>query len=59
VVHLGASREELEREFAAVELAGEVPPTYGMAYLNGLPIWICHGLRMPLAEMWPQARDFH
>jgi hypothetical protein len=58
VIVLQADREELEQFFESVEQAGEHFHPWGMAEENG-PIWLCRGLRKPLAELWPDLKHWN
>lgn len=57
IVH-GDSRENLERLFESVELAGRTDCGYCMPYENDQPIWIARGLRMPIQEGWERVKHF-
>lgn len=51
-------RQDLERVCASVEKAGEHFHPWGMAEENG-PIWICRGLKMPFAQLWPRVKHWN
>lgn len=57
IVH-GDSRENLERLFESVELAGRTDCGYCMPYENSRPIWIARGLKFPLDQAWDQVKHF-
>jgi hypothetical protein len=45
--------------FDSVEVAEEVPPDpYAMPYESGLKVFLCRGLKRPLAEVWPELRHY-
>jgi hypothetical protein len=50
-------RETLEGLFASVELAGRVSHPYSMPYQH-FDVWICRGLRMSMAELWPRVKSY-
>ncbi len=51
-------RASLERVCASVEEAGRHDHPWGMAEENG-PIWVCRGLKTPLAELWPKLKKWN
>jgi hypothetical protein len=51
-------RERLLELFEEVELAGRTDCTDCMPYEDDLPIWVCRGLRLSVAEIWPTLRRF-
>ncbi len=51
-------REHLLELFEEVELAGRTDCTDCMPYEDELPIWVCRGLRMPVAELWPRIQHY-
>jgi 4-amino-4-deoxy-L-arabinose transferase-like glycosyltransferase len=58
MIVLGASREDLERDFASVTLADSVRCEHCMPYERGRRIWICRGLREPLRAAWAKVKTF-
>jgi hypothetical protein len=55
---IGGERERLAERFADVELGATFNCRDCMPYENGKPIWIARGLRRPIAEVWPQIKEF-
>jgi len=51
-------RENLLGLFEEVELAGRTDCADCMPYEDDLPIWVCRGLRRPVAELWPSIKRF-
>ena len=51
-------REHLLELFEEVELAGRTDCTDCMPYEDDLPIWICRGLKQPVAELWPKVKHY-
>jgi 4-amino-4-deoxy-L-arabinose transferase-like glycosyltransferase len=58
LIVISRSRERQEQRFASVELAGEIDCGDCMPYENHLSIFICRGLKQPLAELWPQLKHY-
>ncbi len=58
LVVLQDDRESLERLCTSVEEAGRHQHPWGMAEENG-PIWVCRGLKTPLAELWPRLKKWN
>lgn len=46
------------RLFASTVRARVHSEKYAMPYESGIPIMVCRGLRMPLATLWPQLKDY-
>ncbi len=44
--------------FRSVHLATVFHNPYGMPYENDLHIYVCRGIRKPLAQLWPSLRDY-
>jgi hypothetical protein len=55
---LGQDREGLAQVFEQVEQAATIQCGYCMPYENNRPVWLCRGLKTPLAELWPEVRHF-
>jgi hypothetical protein len=51
-------RERMEEACTSVERAGEHFHPWGMAEENG-PIFVCRGLKWPLAEVWPKLKKWN
>ncbi len=58
VIVLGGARKEKEKVFASVELAGTASSPWSMPYENDVPVYLCRGLRVPLAEAWGTLKHF-
>jgi hypothetical protein len=58
VIRIGSTIDDLHRRCASVELAGVHDHQYAMPYERHLPIWVCRGLRVPLAKLWPQTKHY-
>jgi hypothetical protein len=57
VIVLDDDRETLERYFDSVELAGRVEHPYSMPYQH-FDVWVCRGLKVPMAELWPLVKAY-
>ncbi|MEO6238653.1 MAG: glycosyltransferase family 39 protein [Vicinamibacterales bacterium] len=59
LIVLTRSRERLEERFTSVERAGQIECGDCMPYENGLPIFVCRGLKPPaLAARWQSFKHF-
>lgn len=58
VIILGGALEDKQEQFEKVEVAGVVSCPYCMPYENNLRIYVCRGLKTPLAELWPRLKNF-
>jgi hypothetical protein len=56
VIVLDDDRETLEGHFERVEWAARVDHPYSMPYQH-FDVFVCRGLRHPLAEVWPGLRE--
>ena len=51
--------EELQPLCQRAELLGRVPPNpYVMPYEDNLPLYLCSGLKVPLATLWPRLKHY-
>ena len=58
LIVLSRSQERQQQRFASVELAGEIDCGDCMPYENHLSIFICRGMKVPLAEVWPSLKHY-
>jgi len=58
VLHIGGSREFLERLFNDVRLGATIHSRYAMSYETNLPVFVCRGPKTPLREVWRAAKKF-
>ena len=58
IIHIGGSRESLERFCEDVRVAATVQSEYAMPYETNLPIYVCRGLKVLLPESWRAAKKF-
>jgi hypothetical protein len=54
---LGDRRERLEAIFTSVKWMAKVDHPYSMPY-NHVDVYWCQGLKQPLAELWPQVKNW-
>ena len=57
-LYLGGDRARLEELFESVEVRGQVVSEYAMPYENNLSIYLCRGLRIPVAELWTMVKHY-
>ena len=56
---LAADLGERADWFESVEIVEQVPPDpHAMPYESGLKVFLCRGLKRPLAEVWPELRHY-
>jgi hypothetical protein len=58
VIVVGGRTTDRHDDFRSVALADTTRCAHCMPYENGAPIFVCLGLRKPLAERWPEIRHF-
>jgi hypothetical protein len=58
LIVLSRSRELQEERFASVEKAGDIDCGDCMPYENGLSIFICRGMRLPLLANWASLKHY-
>ncbi len=58
VIVLGGRRDDLERRFESVEVAGVATCDHCIPYERDLPIHVCRRLRLPIEELWPLTRHY-
>ena len=54
----GGRKAGHERVFERVEAGAVFTHPWVMPYESGRTVWICRGLKMPLAEIWPGEKNF-
>ncbi len=57
-VIIGQERDDLESTFTEVREVARTGARYAMPDETNVPIWVCRGIRMPLAEAWERGRMF-
>jgi hypothetical protein len=58
MIALGGALKEKQDVFASVEIAGTASSPWSMPYENDVPVYLCRGLRVPLAEAWGKLKHF-
>ncbi len=58
VIHIAGDPERWKRICQSVETVATFDAAYAMPYERDRPVFICKGLRMPLAKIWPRLRRF-
>jgi len=58
LVVISSTEERLRALFEQVERAATIECGRCMPYENHRPVWVCRGLRTPLAELWPQIKHY-
>lgn len=58
VIMLGGPIKDKQEVFASVEVAGTASSPWSMPYENDVPVYLCRGLRVPLAEVWEKLKHY-
>jgi Dolichyl-phosphate-mannose-protein mannosyltransferase len=58
VITIGMRSRELSGICTDVTQAAITHCEYCMPYENGLPIFVCHGLKRPLRDLWPMTKSY-
>jgi len=58
MILVGGDRDDAHNDFRSATLADTTSCNHCMPYENGAPIWVLHGLNMPLSERWKQIRRY-
>ncbi|HYS05632.1 MAG TPA: glycosyltransferase family 39 protein [Candidatus Dormibacteraeota bacterium] len=58
LIVVGGEEDRLGDRFEAVERAATIDCGRCMPYENGRPVWVCRGLRAPVAETWAQIKHY-
>lgn len=58
LIVIGGSREDIEKAFESVELAGQFSHPYVMPYENDLKIWVARKPKADLKKLWPMIRHY-
>jgi hypothetical protein len=56
MIVLDDDRPRLDELFEKVEYGGRVEHAYSMPYQH-FDVWVCRGLKVPLARLWPSLRN--
>ncbi len=58
LIVVGGEEDRLDARFEAVERAATIDCGRCMPCENGRPVWVCRGLRAPIAETWAQIKHY-
>ena len=58
IIAIGFEKEELTPFFNHVEWTTTAECQYCMPYENHLPVYTCHGLTVPIDQVWPLVKHF-
>lgn len=58
LITVGIRKERLDELCASVEQRATVVSPYAMPYETDLPIYVCRGLKIPMAEAWARLKRF-
>ena len=59
IIYLGqVNIDDLKKTFADVQQVAVTQCQYCMPYENDLPIFLLHGIKVPIEQAWPQTRFF-
>jgi hypothetical protein len=59
ILVVGGDLEDLQPLCERAEVAAQVPPNpYVMPYEDNLPLYLCSGLKVPLATFWPRVKHY-
>ena len=58
MIVISSSDAELVELFERVERVAGVDCRYCMPYMSRLSVYVCRGLRHPLAEVWPRLKQY-
>lgn len=58
LVQVGGTCFHSDRLFASRTLVTRVHTPWAISYENDLPVWICRGIKKPIAQVWPSIKTF-
>lgn len=58
MIVIGGSVKDHAADFAEVKQVGVTSCRYCMPYEDGVPIYLCRGLKKPLSEVWPSVKEY-
>ncbi|HYZ74805.1 MAG TPA: hypothetical protein VE641_17125 [Chthoniobacterales bacterium] len=58
IIHVNGDPDRWRRGCDSVEVVGQFGVPYAMPYENARPIFICHGLRRNLTEIWSRLKRY-
>ncbi len=58
LICVGGNCDGVARAFEHSELAARFTAPWIQSYEDGIPIMVCRGIKKPLAELWPKAKEY-
>jgi hypothetical protein len=58
LIFVGGRKQDLLKIFNEVTEMDRTDCRYAMPYENDKPIYLCRGMKLPLAQIWPNAKHF-
>ena len=58
MIVIGGNAEDHRQAYREVVEAARHTNTYAMPYESDLPIYLCRGLKVKIADLWPRVRDY-
>jgi hypothetical protein len=58
VIHVNGDPQRWRRLCQSVETQTTFGVPYAMPYESGRPIFVCRGLRTPIAQIWPRFKRY-
>ncbi len=58
IIVIGGNKEDNLKSCNSAEQAAVIRSQYAMPYENNLPVFICRGLKRPIAEIWKSVKIF-
>ena len=58
VIILGGALKDKQEIFASAEVAAVASSPWSMPYENDVPVYLCRGLRVPLADAWAKLKHY-
>jgi hypothetical protein len=58
VIKIGGNPQHYAELFRSVELVGRITTPYAMPYETDQPIYVLRGMKVPLADYWPNVKRY-
>lgn len=58
IIVIGGDEAEMRTQFASVERAATIQHPYARRFESNLPVYVCRGLQIDIAEAWPMLKRF-
>ncbi len=59
LIAMGGSRKDLEQFCTTVTVAAVLHCDLCMPFENDVPVYLCRGLKLPVDQIWPRAKDYN